>query len=230
VIKHPVLVMALLVIALAVPAGASAQLPSVPGVPLPELPLPDLPLPDVPLPDVPVDPSALPLPDTGLTPAGGGGAPTPAGSPGGGPSGSAGRPGAPGAPTSGTPVPTSSNSSTVDDAQAPKLTLAVARKTSAASARRRGLRVTARCDRACTVTVRVTGRATYGTVTRRLAARRVTVLRVRLNRSGRAAVARARRATRLTVTGQAVDAAGHRGSPRRHATSVKPGARARARR
>jgi hypothetical protein len=110
-------------IALAIPAGASAQLPPLPDVPdlpeVPQLPVPELPdpppLPD--LPDLPAPPPAPDLPDVQLPPApgggggGGGGGAAPSGGGGGGGGSSAAPAPAPGSGGGGGGGGTSSSSS-----------------------------------------------------------------------------------------------------------------------
>jgi hypothetical protein len=221
--------------------------PAPPALPLPQLPVPIPDAPQIPLPpDATVDPSGIVSDPTGtvigiLDPVTGGVAPTvpsvptlPAvpgtGSGGGTGSGSTGtaagsgagaapgttrRPAAAGA-TGGT------SSTTARDTRAPKLTLRASKRTSAATARKRGVRVVARCDEACTVTVHVLRGGRVGALTKRLAAGHSTTLQVKLTAQARKAIASARRSSKLTVSATAVDAAGNRAKAVRRAASVTP--------
>jgi hypothetical protein len=130
-------------------------------------------------------------------------------------------PGAPSAPPAPppTPAPTPTTSPTTSppaagpraDTVAPGLSLRVTHATSYRAARTKGLRVTARCTEACRLTLRLTKGAQYAMLTRTLPANRTTSFDLKLNKGARAVLAQTRRATRLTLRGQAVDAAGNRG-------------------
>jgi hypothetical protein len=85
--------------------------------------------------------------------------------------------------------------------------------------------VTARCTEACRLTLRLTKGAQYAMLTRTLPANRTTSFDLKLNKGARAVLAQTRRATRLTLRGQAVDAAGNRGRIMSRTAIVKAGRR-----
>jgi hypothetical protein len=121
-------------------------------------------------------------------------------------SGTATRPG-----TTTRPNPSGATSSTTArDTRAPKLALRASRRTSATTARRRGVRVVARCDEACTVTVHLLRGGRAGALTKKLAAGRSTTLQVKLTSKVRKALAASRHTAKLTVSATAADAAGNR--------------------
>jgi hypothetical protein len=134
------------------------------------------------------------------------------------------------APTTPAPAtPTASTSTPAPgpraDTVAPGLSLRVTHETSYRGARRKGLRVTARCTEACRLTLRLTKGAQYAMLTTTLHANRTTALQLRLNKGARQVLAQRRRATRLTLRGQAVDAAGNRSRILSRTAIVKAGRR-----
>jgi hypothetical protein len=232
---------------LALPAAASAQALPVPTDP-PQLPsLPALPVP-IPIPTdavvtvigqvfdaagnllgvvdsvtgllIPAAPPETPV-DPGTTPSGS-------------PSGSTSAPVQPSSTTtsSTSTTPTTSaggtSSSTPasvpsrEDTVAPGLSLRVRHATHYRSARRKGLRVTARCTEACRLTLRLTKGAQYASLTKTLPANKTTTLALRLSSGAKQVLRRAKHATKLTLRGQAVDAAGNHSTIISRKTIVKP--------
>ncbi|UGS34797.1 hypothetical protein [Capillimicrobium parvum] len=124
-------------------------------------------------------------------------------------------PPAAGAPVKGT-APISAKDST-----APRLQLRVDRRTEAATARRSGIRVIARCSEDCTATLRVLRGKQVGRKRVTMSKMRTYILRVKLNKRGRAVAARSRTSTKLRVTGRAVDTAGNLSSTVRKTTYVR---------
>jgi hypothetical protein len=154
-----------------------------------------------------------------------------------GPAPPSGAPSAPPAPTPTAPTPTAAPTTTTSsttskpapgpraDTVAPGLSLRVTHATSYRAARKKGLRVTARCTEACRLTLRLTKGAQYAMLTRTLPANRTKSFDLKLNKGARAVLAQTRRATRLTLRGQAVDAAGNRGRIISRTAIVKAGRR-----
>jgi hypothetical protein len=229
-----------------VPAAAPAQsgLPSVPGVPaLPPAPPPPPALPGVPdLPPPPgsgVDPATgvvtaatgevlgvldpltglvLPGSASGGSDAGSGGSTTSGGSGSGAGGSSTSTPTTPPRPTGADATGAAGSSS---DRAAPTLTLRVVRTTSAATARRRGVKVTARCSEICRVTLRLTKDGQYGSLSTALKAGRTTTLHLRLNRGAKGIIAVSRKRSKLLLRGQAIDQAGNRGAILRRTAYVQ---------
>jgi hypothetical protein len=207
--------------ALAAPGVANAQLPVPPAPPLPAPPAVPLP------PRVSTDPvtgvvttvegTVLGVldPVTGqLVPAP---SPPPAASDPEAESGAA----KPPSPATTAPRPTTTTAPSVRDTTAPRLQLRVDRHTDSPTARRSGIRVVARCSEDCTATLRVLRGTQVGRKRVKLAKMRTYVLKVKLNRRGRAVAAKVRRTTKLRVTGRAVDTAGNLSSTVRKTAYVR---------
>jgi len=200
--------------ALAAPAVAGAQaLPGTPALPAdPGLPLP---------PDASTDPvTGIVTTVTGtvlgvLDPITGQVVPAPSAPP---PSGTGGEAGAPDPSSAKPPAPkapaTAPSAGTAPsrntDTTAPRLQFRVDRRTDYRTARSKGIRVVARCNETCRATLRIVRGKQVGRKRVRLVGMRTYVLRVKLNKRGKAVTARARKTTRMRVTGRAVDAAGNR--------------------
>jgi hypothetical protein len=172
---------------------------------------------------IPASPTPSPTPtDTGSTPSGS-------------PSGSTSSSSASSVPKKQTPPPvaarppssdTATNTAASrDDADAPGLSMLVTHATRYKTARAKGLRVTARCTEACRLTLRLTKGAQYAMLSTTLPANTTTNLKLKLNKGARKVLARSRRATKLTLRGQAVDAAGNHSAIIRRTTIVKAGRR-----
>jgi hypothetical protein len=150
---------------------------------------------------------------------------TPSGSPSGSTSAPTPRPATSTTTTTTTTSPSTSTPARREDIVAPGLSLRVSHATSYPTARRKGLRVTARCTEACRLTLRLTKGAQYAMLTRVLPADRTTSFHLKLNKGARQVLAHSRRATKLTLRGQAVDAAGNRGRIISRTAVVKAGRR-----
>jgi hypothetical protein len=126
-------------------------------------------------------------------------------------------------PTTPAPTTTTSAASKSEDTSPPGLALRVTYSTSAKAARAKGLRVTAMCTEACRLTLRLTKGSQYGAATKALQAGKVTSFNLKLNTGAKKVVAVAKKATTLTLRGQATDLAGNRSPIVSRTTVIKPG-------
>jgi hypothetical protein len=125
--------------------------------------------------------------------------------------------------TTTTTTTTTSAASKSEDTSPPGLALRVTYSTSAKAARAKGLRVTAMCTEACRLTLRLTKGSQYGALTKALQAGKVTSFNLKLNTGAKKVVAVAKKATTLTLRGQATDLAGNRSPIVSRTTMIKPG-------
>jgi hypothetical protein len=120
---------------------------------------------------------------------------------------------------------TNNTAASRDDNDAPGLSLLVTHATSYKTARAKGLRIIARCTEDCRLTLRLTKGAQYAMVSRTLQGNTTTSFDLKLNKGAKKVLASSKRATKLTLRGQAVDGAGNHSAIISRSTIIRAGRR-----